>query len=344
MSSPLRSLAAALVVAGVVGIAALEWLLYLARIEGGPLGVLQVFTPHLAIVGLVLAVFAVATRRPAGALGTAAIIAIVLIRFAGDWVSLPRAAAAPNATVLDVVTWNVEVDSRSGEASAALVAAHPADVVALVELQPAAAAAIAANSDLVKRYPYRVFHARHDVLGIGLMSRYPIIGSTYQLEPAVQQATVDIDGQHVVVIAAHPMHADVQHVRRKIPIGINVDQRNDDLVKIRDRIDAVVQGGDPLILLGDLNTAPSEPAYDRLMAGLRDVHAEVGNGTGWTWRPIPLEFLGIGLIRIDYVIVSPDIDAVSIGETCPGDGDHCIVSARLALHPATAAPSASPAP
>ncbi len=334
MTSPLRSVAASLVVAGLIGIAALEWLLFLARVEGGPLGVIQAFTPHLAMVGLVLAVFAVATRRPAGALGTAAIIAIVLIRFAGDWISFPPAAAAPNAPVLDVVTWNVEVDARSGAATAALVAAHPADVVGLVELQPDAAAAIAADPELTKRYPYRSFHPRHDVLGIGLLSRFPILGSTNQLEPAVQQATVDVNGRQVVVIVAHPMHADVKHVRRLIPVGIDVDQRNADLVAIRDRIDAARQGGDPVILLGDLNTAPSEPAHDVLVAGLRDVHAEVGNGTGWTWRPIPLEFLGIGLIRIDYVIVSPDIEPVSIGESCPTVGDHCIVSARLALAPA----------
>ncbi len=65
--------------------------------------------------------------------------------------------------------------------------------------------------------------------------------------------------------------------------------------------------------------------------GLRDVHAQVGFGTGWTWRPIRLEFLGLGVLRIDHVIVSPDITPIAIDERCPAVGDHCLVQAELRL-------------
>jgi vancomycin resistance protein VanJ len=327
----LRRIASALAVIALLVIAACEWLLLILRPEGGPLGVLQVLAPQIALVGLVLAVVGVASRRPAGALGAAAIIAIVVVRFASDWISLPPAPAPPDSPILDVVTWNIEVDARPGTTTAALVAAHPADVVALIELQPDAAAAITADPELTRRYPYRSFHPRDDVLGMGILSRYPILGATDQVFPAIEQATIDVGGRQVVVIAAHPMHANVQHLRRHVPFGIGVDERNADLSEIRDRIDAATSAGQPVILLGDLNTVPSEPAHDRLVAGLRDVHEEVGNGFGWTWRPIRLEFLGFGLIRIDYVIVSRDIAPQSISESCPPVGDHCIVSARLAL-------------
>lgn len=326
-----RRLASGLALVALLLIAALEWLVLLVRPEGGPLGVLQVLAPQLAIVGLVLAVVGVATRRPVAGLGAAAIVAIVIVRFASDWISLPPPAAAADRPMLDVVTWNVEVNARPGTTTAALVAAHPADVIGLVELQPDAAAAISADRDLTRRYPYRSFNPRRDVLGIGILSRYPILGATYQAAPAIEQATLDVDGRRIVVIAAHPLQPNVQHVRRRVPIGIDVEERNAVLVGIRDRIDAATNAGQPVILLGDLNTVPSEPAHDRLVAGLRDVHEEVGNGFGWTWRPIRLEFLGIGLIRIDYVIVSPDIAPQSISESCPPVGDHCIVSARLAL-------------
>jgi hypothetical protein len=84
-------------------------------------------------------------------------------------------------------------------------------------------------------------------------------------------------------------------------------------------------------MLGDLNTAASEPAFDRFVEGLRDVHREVGFGPGWTWRPIRLEFLGFGLVRIDHVVVSADIVPTSIDVTCPPVGDHCLVRAGLAL-------------
>ena len=41
--------------------------------------------------------------------------------------------------------------------------------------------------------------------------------------------------------------------------------------------------------------------------------------------------LALGLIRIDYVIVSPSIEPLAIGETCPPIGDHCLVQAELGL-------------
>ena len=100
---------------------------------------------------------------------------------------------------------------------------------------------------------------------------------------------------------------------------------------IRDAFDVRAASGTPVLLLGDLNTAASEPAFGRLVRGLRDVHAEVGLGTGWTWRPIRLEFLGLGLLRIDHVIVSPDVTPLAIGETCPAIGDHCLVHATVAV-------------
>ncbi len=108
-------------------------------------------------------------------------------------------------------------------------------------------------------------------------------------------------------------------------------QRNADLVAIRGRIDARAAGGLPVLLLGDLNTASSEPAFDRFVAGLRDVHAEVGEGTGWTWRPLGFEFLGLGLIRIDHVVVTPGSVPTGAGIACPTVGDHCLVRAELAI-------------
>jgi hypothetical protein len=84
-------------------------------------------------------------------------------------------------------------------------------------------------------------------------------------------------------------------------------------------------------MLGDLNTATSEPAFDRFTAGLRDVHREVGFGPGWTWRPIKFEFLGIGLIAIDHIVVSADILPLSIAGECPSIGDHCLIEATVAV-------------
>jgi hypothetical protein len=61
------------------------------------------------------------------------------------------------------------------------------------------------------------------------------------------------------------------------------------------------------------------------------VHAEIGLGTGWTWRPSRLERLGIGLIRLDMVLVGPGVEPVTIDVLCLSAGDHCAVTARLTL-------------
>ena len=74
-----------------------------------------------------------------------------------------------------------------------------------------------------------------------------------------------------------------------------------------------------------------QPAHARLTEGLRDVHAEIGLGTGWTWRPSRLERFGIGLIRLDMVLVGPGVEPVAIDVSCVAAGDHCPVTVRLAL-------------
>ena len=79
-----------------------------------------------------------------------------------------------------------------------------------------------------------------------------------------------------------------------------------------------------------MNVASTEPAYDDLVAGWRDAHTEAGTGPGWTWRPSRLEALNAGLLRIDYVLVTLDVQPTSGAQDCSRPGDHCItVGLRL---------------
>jgi endonuclease/exonuclease/phosphatase (EEP) superfamily protein YafD len=324
---------ARLAVAGVAVIAAIEWLLAIVRPESGPLGVVQILAPHLALVGLALVPVALLRPRRAGLIAAVAIVTITAVRFGGGWLSVPAGSPAAVAVRLQVVTWNLEVGSRSGSATAEFLRATTADVIGLQELQPDAAAAIEVDPVLLDRFPYRVLVPRPDVVGLGLLSRYPIAGATFALNPAVQEATLDLGGgRRLAIVHAHPLHADIATLGgTRLPLGLDVDQRNADLVEIRTLVDTRIGAGLPVLLIGDMNTTDSEPAFDRLVQGLRDVHAEVGEGTGWTWRPIRLEFLGLGVLRIDHIIVSPAIQPLSIGEACPPVGDHCLVHAEIAV-------------
>ena len=71
----------------------------------------------------------------------------------------------------------------------------------------------------------------------------------------------------------------------------------------------------------------SSPASAIVADGLRDVHAEVASGTGFTWRPAFLEALNVGLLRIDHVLAGAALQPVAVAEDCSLPGDHCRVTA-----------------
>jgi endonuclease/exonuclease/phosphatase (EEP) superfamily protein YafD len=97
------------------------------------------------------------------------------------------------------------------------------------------------------------------------------------------------------------------------------------LGRISAEIVEAVAGDEPVLVLGDINTAPTEPEFARFTAGLRDAHADVGVGPGWTYRPSRFESLGIGMIRIDVVLAGPGLRPAAESTRCPPAGDHCAV-------------------
>jgi endonuclease/exonuclease/phosphatase family metal-dependent hydrolase len=327
-----RRVIARLALAGVVVIAAFEWLLLLLRPEDGPLGVLQIFAPHLALLGLLFAAICLLERRARSVAGAVALALVVGLRFGGDWVSLP-AAAPTGSTELLVASWNLEVASRSGVDSAVFLHGNQADIVALQELRPDTAAAIEADPALVERYPYRALVPRDDFWGMGVLSRLPILDSAYDGKPAIQVLHIDLGGgRRLAVVNAHPAHADIESLgSTSLPLGLDTAARNAALDVVRAQIDGLIGEGLPVVMLGDLNTTASEPAFDRFVTGLREAHQEIGIGPGWTWRPSRLEFTGMGFLRIDHVVVSPQIAPVGIDIACPPVGDHCLVRARVAV-------------
>ena len=76
---------------------------------------------------------------------------------------------------------------------------------------------------------------------------------------------------------------------------------------MRALIDADLAAGQTVLVMGDLNTTEREQAYADFTAGLRDAHLDAGTGPGLTWRPDEFKALPFGLIRIDYILTSPDL-------------------------------------
>jgi vancomycin resistance protein VanJ len=311
-----------------LAVALLLALYVVAPQDNGPLAVIQIVVPHLALVGLVLVPFAFLRGARALRVGLVLLLIAFVIGLGDEWLSLPATPSGGGS--LRVATWNLEIESRSPAESVSWLRSETADVVALVELSQNTAVAIDGDTVLRAAFPYRELHPGSGVTGLGVLSRYPITGSDYATDPAREEVTLDANGSTVTIVAAHPLHGDIRFLGR-IPIDVDTTKRNADLELISDRIGELVNEGRKVVLMGDFNTAPTEPAFRRFTAGLKDAHRAVGIGPGWTWRPSRLEWLGIGLLRIDLVLAGSGLTPVSTTSRCPPVGDHCLLEAILTI-------------
>lgn len=304
--------------------------LVLLRPEAGLLGVVQILSPHLALAGLALSPLALVPDGRRLRVALLVLLAVTVVRFGGDWFSIPTSRSV-GGDPLTVATWNLEVGSRSTGQTVAILNGLDADVVLIQELTSDVARAIEADVALAERYPSQALDPTDAGVGQGVLSRFPLRDVASSVDPIIQTMTLEAGGRDIRLINAHPVRGDLRRLILGVPTVFDPDDRREDLEKIRDIVEASLAAGETLILGGDFNTTPPEPAYGRLTEGLRDVHAEIGLGTGWTWRPSRLEGLGIGLIRLDMVLVGPGVEPLAIEVRCISPGDHCPVTARLAL-------------
>lgn len=308
----------------------------LVRPQQGPAALAAIFETHLlalaAVAALLAALLTLADRSPgASRLRLIAVVTIVLavVRLGGEWWSpstqtaTTRPPAADQTMRLDVLSWNLELGSRSAaETAAGLASDEPADLVALQELTPAAAAAIEGDPAVAAAYPYRILEPRRGVLGMGLLSRLPLVLGTSREDPMLLRAGLLMpDGSRVEVLNVHPFPPRISTIGG-VAVGVDTRRRDEDLALLADAA-AGYEEPRRVLLVGDLNTTPFEPGFAVVARGLLDAHAEAGTGTGFTWRPGVLEPLGIGLLRIDHALSGPDLRPVEVGEDCSLSGDHC---------------------
>ncbi len=293
----------------------------------GPIGLAQVLAAHFTIAALLLG--PVAFARNATWLRAALVLLVVagLLRFGGEWWSMPGEPA--DGPTIEVATFNLEIRSRAAPDAVTFLRAVTADVIALQELTTAFADAIAADPLLAEAYPYQALYPRDDVLGLGLLSGHPLSDVSFEGEPSRLGARVAMPDGAVRVLNVHPLPARMPRGPLAMPIGFDPTNRDAALGRISDDLDELRRSDEPVILLGDINTAPTEPEFGRFTAGLIDAHAEVGLGPGWTYRPDALEPLGIGMIRIDVVLTASGLRPVAVSTRCPPAGDHCAVLATL---------------
>jgi vancomycin resistance protein VanJ len=316
-------------------VAALSFVNVVAPQRNGPLAISQIFAPHLLLGVLVLVPLMRLTPSRVLRFGIAAALALGALRFGPGLVSVGLDVEDGGNSVLIIASWNLEAGSgRSGDLID-LLRSTDANVVALQELAPDDAAAIQAAPAVAARFPYAALEPRPGVAGLGILSRVRIFGANMRLDPAVLEARLELPGgEAFTVINAHPFPPRYQVAPAvRIPLDYDARLRDADLAEIHDRVTAAIgAANNRVILVGDFNVTDREPGYDDLAAGLWDAHREVGLGTGSTWRPSRLEFLPIGILRIDYLFGGPGTRPLKISEDCSARfSDHCVLRAVVAL-------------
>jgi endonuclease/exonuclease/phosphatase family metal-dependent hydrolase len=300
--------------------------------RSGPLALTQVFAIHMFLLAILLVPFARDSSARLLRLGLALLLVVGVARFGPEWVSVPPGDEP--GTPIEVMAWNLEFGSEAGRDLARVLAATRADIVILQELNPDHADRIEASDPIRERFPHRILEPMEGVLGIGLLSVFPITAQEPLDVPVGLVADLDLGlPQGLTVISAHPLPPRyvLAATMPPIPIGYEPDDRDEALASLRRRTDQVLEAGQPLILLGDFNVAPTEVAYGELSRGLVDAHLETGLGPGFTWRPRQVEAIPAGMLRIDYVLAGGGLRPLGSSTDCSHPGDHCIVSARLLL-------------
>lgn len=257
-----------------------------------------------------------------------ALLLVVAWRFGDEWASFPDLSFA--GRTISVVTWNLERGGVDRETFLDGVASSRVDLIALQELTPQQAATIEQRPSLKDRFPYQALYPRIDASGMGVLSSFPLEDVAFSTQPSILAGQLQFADTEIGLIVAHPYPARITTATAlRIPVGFDPLERDHALARVRAKVERVAGNDHPLILLGDFNTSPTEPAYDRLTAGLADAHVVAGRGPGWSWRPSRLEFLGIGLLRIDWILVSKALRPVDSWVDCSRPGDHCIVGAVI---------------
>jgi vancomycin resistance protein VanJ len=299
--------------------------------RSGPLALSQIVAPHLFAAALLLVPLALVRGERLLRLLLLTALLVAVARFGDEFVSFGGPTPASGDT-LSALTWNLEAGSVRGEQLLEVLGGTEASVVALQELTPEHASLLEADARVSARFPHRLLTPRAGVLGIGLLSAYPIRQAEVRSTPG-QLVTLDVHGQQLTVLNAHPLPGTIRTVTPlRIPFDFDPSQRDADIAALRTWIQPALSRQNAVLVLGDYNVTEREPAYQTLANGLRDAHLIVGNGSGASWRPERFKELPVGLLRIDYLFSAGGLNPIAVTTDCtPRGGDHCLVMASFAF-------------
>lgn len=303
--------------------------------RNGPLAFSQIFAPYLFLPLLLLLPLAFGRKTLALRLLLVVCALVWLGRFMPP-LHLTTPQVSPGATQLSVLTWNLLYDGASAEAQT-LLRSRPADIVAL---QESYGEWLADDEVIARHYPYQLRFERHLLRDLVLLSAYPIIASS---TPNISQdseeiaqllwAKVDLGGgRSLTVFNGHPYRPRAWRLGCPEPFCFDTSQRDAHIRQIRPLIERAMQEGQSVLVLGDFNVTEREPAYRDLSKGLIDVYRAVGSGAGSSWKPSLGRWQVLPVLRIDYLLVSPNIRPLQAQVDCRHRrSDHCMLRGQFEL-------------
>ncbi len=205
----------------------------------------------------------------------------------------PRGQAFGSSRTVRILLANVLTSNKQYESVRELIRSVEPDIMALLEPSEAWMKELAS---IEERYPHFVSRSRDDNFGIALFSRFPFVESKIieigdaRVPTAVVRVRVGDD--ELTVIATHPLP----------PMrGTTARLRNRHLEAVAEYVRST-KG--PLIVVGDLNTTPWSPHFNRLLrrTGLRD--SRRGRGIQPSW---PARLPWVLRIPLDHLLHSPEI-------------------------------------
>lgn len=295
-------------------------------------GATYLFAP----VPLVL-VAALATRR--WALAGFALLPVLVAGLVFGQALVPRAlkvaAAPPDAPSLSVMTLNLHAHHDDPRAAAAAIRAAGADVLAVQELTPEMAEALAAQ--LEDLYPYSEIPGNLRTAGQGVFSRYPLeeLGREYgwhgQRNPFA--VVLHLPWSDAVLVNNHNLST--SRALGEWPSEIETSMRQRE--RVSESLVALADASPlPVIVVGDFNTPERSTAYAIMTERFADAWPRAGFLFGHSFPGGPLAPTPFGvrppnwLLRIYYVFYTPELAAVD-ARIGPWDGvsDHRPVLATL---------------
>jgi endonuclease/exonuclease/phosphatase (EEP) superfamily protein YafD len=148
------------------------------------------------------------------------------------------------------------------------------------------------------------------------------------------RCVVDVDGNEIELFTAHLLspRRGLNATRHEGAHGIDDWQQNfeDRLSQSRTLAGDVAKRDRPLIVAGDLNAPETSPVIRTLLdRGLRDAFSSAGRGYGYTHGHSTM--LAISFLRIDHILVSPEIGVVDAFAGGKDGSEHRPVIADLLL-------------